>query len=342
MREFGFVASILLLLFFSFSIPLFLYNLKPVSLAPETLEIKIDRGEGLKEIGSALSRKKAIRSVFVFKTYAILSGAAHRFKPGVYKISTASTTPQIISSLVAGPRQDVAVFIPEGATVMEIDRLLADAGVLKRGELVGFSYGGIFDEYPFFSEAVISRSVPGWFSGLEGFLFPDTYRFQVGSAPEQAVKKFLDNFEIRAWPMLVNRTDWYELLITASVLEKEIPYFEDRRTVAGIIEKRIKEFIPIQVDATLVYLKCNGDFSGCDERLLSREDFDNETPFNTYKSLGLPPAPISNPGLSALEAALSPQPSPYWYYLSDRRTKNTIFSTTLDEHNDNRAKYLGL
>lgn len=344
MGRFYLVAIFLLLLFFSFLLAYFLYGLQPVVKAngrfagganPPTAKIKIERGDGLKEIVFALSQKKLIRSAAAFKIYALISGAAHRLKPGVYEVSAASSTPEIISVLAKGRAKGIAVLIPEGATLKEIDRLLSEADILKAGEFAGLAEasGNILKHYSF---------RPPGNKGLEGFLFPDTYYFSFSSAPADVLRSFLDNFEARAWPLLRDKNGWYEILVKASLLEKEVASQDDRRLVSGVIDKRLENSMPLQIDATLVYEKCRGDFSGCKELLLAKNDFNSASLFNTYKNLGFPPSPISNPGLSALKAALEPRTSAYWYYLSDRRTKKTYFSKTFDEHNDYRAKYLNL
>ncbi|PIV31820.1 endolytic transglycosylase MltG, partial [Candidatus Wolfebacteria bacterium CG02_land_8_20_14_3_00_37_12] len=128
------------------------------------------------------------------------------------------------------------------------------------------------------------------------------------------------------------------LITIASYLEKEVPGNDDRRIVAGIIEKRLKIGMPIQIDATVLYNKCSGRFSECP--LLVKSDFKKDSPYNTYTRLGLTPTPISNPSLDAIKAVIEKKDSGYWFYLSDPKTKKTIFSENLEKHNINRAKYL--
>ncbi|MBI2591705.1 MAG: endolytic transglycosylase MltG [Candidatus Brennerbacteria bacterium] len=330
MRYFIFAALLCAVFFCLFFAFYFLYSLKAVAVSPDFKEVKIARGEGLKEISSLLFEKGAIKSVSGFRLYAFLSGSAHMLKPGFYKISPASTTPEIVSLLVSGPEKEIAVVIPEGSTVKEIERILAEKGVLQSGAITGFKNSDFLASYPFKPKI------------LEGFLYPDTYRFEIDSDVQIILKKFLDNFEKRAWPLLKQDKNWFDRLITASILEKEVADFEERRIVAGIMNKRLKNNLPLQLDATIVYFKCGGDFSGCSDRRLSKQDFEMKNSFNTYKRLGLPETPIGNPGESAIKAALSPKISPYLYYLSDPETKKTIFSKTFEEHNENRFKYLNL
>lgn len=330
MRYFIFAALLCGVVFCSIFASYIFYSLEAAAILPEFKEVKISRGDGLKEISSLLFEKGAIRSAAIFRLYAFLSGAAHVLKPGFYKISAASTTPEIIFSLVSGPEKEIAVVIPEGSTVKEIERTLFEKGIIQKGAFTEFNNADFLASYPFKSKT------------LEGFLFPDTYRFEIDSGSQAVLKKFLDNFETRAWPLLEKDKTWFDKLVIASILEKEVADFEDRRIVAGIINKRIKNNFPIQIDATIVYFKCNGDFTGCQDRRLAKSDFAMKNSFNTYKRLGLPETPIGNPGESAIKAAISQKLSPYLYYLSDPKTKKTVFSITFDEHNDNRFKYLNL
>ena len=134
----------------------------------------------------------------------------------------------------------------------------------------------------------------------------------------------------------------YQLLAIASLLEKEAPEYKDRQIIAGVLYKRLNLGIALQVDATLVYAKCAKTFLICENPKIYRSDLGIQSSYNTYLYNGLPPGPIGNPGLDSIKAALNPVKSEYLYYLSDPITKKTIFSKDLDEHNENRAKYLEL
>ena len=263
--------------------------------------------------------------------YGVISGNAHQLKPGNYIISAGSSTPQIIRTLSNGPVDDVKITFPEGVTVRDIDNMLADAGILPPNAINNFSISKLASEYEFLNE------VPS----LEGFLFPDTYRFFRHSETEVVIRKFLDNFKEKAWPILKSSNQSKILILTtASLLEKEVIKYTDKQTVAGILYKRAKIGMSLQIDATLSYAKCEGEFITCEDPRVLRSDLEVDSLYNTYKYSGFPPGPIGNPGEDSIRAALNPAPSPYFYYLSDPKTKQTIFSKTLDEHNDNRVKYL--
>lgn len=286
------------------------------------VHVSVERGESVKDIARTLYDAHLIRSKAWFEFYAFISGRAHRLKPGDYLLRPGQSTSQIISALVAGPTNEVEVTIPEGYTLWDIDAELGSAGVLATGTLVK-----------------LDKKMPGV---LEGYLFPDTYRFYLNASATEVVAKMTENFNVKARPLLdaVSRGDkkkFQYFLVVASLLEKEVPDGEDRRIVAGIIEKRLAARMPLQIDATICYIKEKRSQTCESVRAL---DLKIDSPYNTYLHTGLPPAPISNPGLDAIKASMSPKESPYWYYLSDPKTKKTIFSKTLEEHGENRAKYL--
>jgi len=173
---------------------------------------------------------------------------------------------------------------------------------------------------------------------LEGYLFPDTHQVGIGESIEEIVRRLLDNFDRKLVPDLreeiqnQNKTI-FEIITMASLLEKEVRTLEEKKLVSGILWKRLENNMPLQVDATITYI------TGKKTTKISKEDTEIDSPYNTYKYLGLPLGPISNPGLESILAALYPEESEYWYYLS-LPSGETIFSKTLEEHNLAKAQYL--
>lgn len=312
----------------------FFYLLGPLSDEPDQSEeyqtVIITPGEGLRAIAEKLFRADAIRSPRAFKIYSFLSGSAHRLKPGEYRLGPSLTAPQIVSILEKGLPADVSVLIVEGATLKEIDRVLSEREIIEPGTLSEFFPAPLLGDYPFLEGT----------DNLEGFLFPDTYRFYLKSDPGTVARRFLDNFKRQAWPLLQDYSrKAYDQLIMASLIEKEVPFDRDRRLVSGILRKRLTAGVALQADAALVYSKCSGLFEGCPR--LQSSDFTIDSPYNIYRRRGLPPTPVGNPGLDAIRAANAPEESSYWYYLSHPETRETVFSRTLEEHNQNRRRYLG-
>lgn len=293
----------------SLALSYFLYLLKPVGSSTNLAGFIVRSGQGLDEIAVSLKTEGWIRSGLIFKIYSLVSGSASRLKPGHYDLSTSLSVPEIITMLVQGPDVDVTITIVEGEDWKAIADKLERNGVVTAKDFLNYQWRSLTTDFPFLQSA----------KSLEGFLFPDTYRFFLDSSPEAVAKKFLDNFGKKARPLLKNwdgaktGLDSYGLLILASLIEKEVPFSEDRVLVSGILRARLAIDMALQVDAAP----------------------------ETYKRYGLPSSPIANPGLDAIYAAIHPRSSNYFYYLSDPRTKKTIFSRTLEEHNENRAKYLG-
>lgn len=328
----SFVFFIILILLLSGA--LFARELKPVAsgeLVEYTIEFTISPGMGVREIAQELEAQRIIRSQAAFQLYAVLAQKADGFLPGIYPVGPAQSTQEIVALLTGGPLE-VEVLITPGMTVVEVEEAMVAANVLEKGQLTGFPVDTIRGKYPFLGDAQV----------LEGFLFPDTYRFYRHSDPAVVVGKILDHFEATLEPLLTGlrnpeNNDTIHWLILASILEKEVTNKKEAQTVAGIFEKRLAIGMPLQVDASIIYAKCKR-FMDCPA--LARADFRIESPYNTYLNKGLPPTPITNPGIDAISAARSPVRSNYLYYLSDPRTKKTIFSKTFDEHNANRTKYL--
>jgi UPF0755 protein len=296
--------------------------------ATSTVPLVIARGEGFTAIADKLADAGLIRSTSAFKVYSILSGSAHQFKPGLYSFSSASSSIGIVRSLVAGPAKEITVLIPEGHTLPEIDDTLARYGVIKRGQLKSLNPKLFSEKYQFLEGAL----------SLEGFLFPDTYRFYFDSKPEEVARIMLDNFVAKVGPLIMDEGvlqydsvpvlrrgvfSLREIITIASMIESEVPLSADRKIVADILYRRLRIGMALQIDASRDYAALMND-----ER------------FDTYANPGLPRGPISSPGLDAIDAALTPKSSVYLYYISDPKTKKTIFAKDFESHKINIAKYL--
>lgn len=281
----------------------------------KTFEVK--SGESFEEIISRLKEAGFIKSKPITKIYSFLTGSAHRLKPGIYELSPHLSGDEIISRLIKGTDQ-IEVLIPEGSSVYDIDLILSDAKIIKKGDLVRYSEK----------------------SPLEGYLFPDTYKFFLGSDLERVVESFKANFDSNLGKILENQTNPQDILILASIIEKEIPDFEDRKIVAGLLKKRLQIDMPLQVDASLCYAKRlkNPENPKCHP--FGPLDMKIDSPYNTYQYKGLPPGPISSPGVSAVRAVIEAKDSPYLFYISDPATKKTIFAENLEDHNRNIFVYL--
>lgn len=295
----------------------------------ENVSFTINEGESLNVIADSLSDENIIRNRFAFWVYTVISGNARDLQAGEYKFSFPISTYRIAFALSNGrSANDIELLIPEGFTIEQIEKQ-TEKFFGETKQLSSVSMIDWVDEFPFIN--TLSPINPN----LEGFLFPDTYRFKQKATVEDITRKILANFkekteDLREEARMQNK-NFYDIVTVASILEKEVPH-EDMPIAAGIIYKRLETGVPLQVDASLVYIL---------NRPIKRGDTDSlNSLYNTYKYTGLPPGPISNPGLIALEAALSPELSEYWYYLSRQDNGDTVFSRTLEEHNIARIKYL--
>jgi UPF0755 protein len=289
----------------------------PVSWDPpkEKQPFTITKGEGVKEIATHLEQVGLIRHAGIFEWYVYLKKQGTRLQAGDYALQKYMNIRGITSMLVAGEAlpKDISITFPEGFTSRDIDAALTENGILKAGQFIRAA------------------------QDHEGYLFPDTYRFAPGASASSIRTTMLANFDKKF--ALVRRPEesWgrsqNDIVIMASIIEKEVRTPDDMRIVSGILWKRIAIGMPMQADATVVY------FTGKKNGEITIYDLAKPSPYNTYLNLGLPPGPICNPGLNALEAAAKPQESDYLYYLS-KPTGETVFSRTLEEHNTAKAKFL--
>ncbi len=251
------------------------------------------------------------------------------------------------------PRPEKTVRLIEGWTSRDMGQYFESQGIWQSEEFlefVGFpqiDYNkekdlppleDFSDDFSFLSDKPKNR-------GLEGYLYPDTYRIYATSSPRELVVKMLQNFDnqltakMRADIKKQGKTI-YEIVTMASLLEKEAPINyksgdnRDARIISGIFWNRIKYGQALQSCATLAYVL------GVNKSQYSSADIQTESLYNTYKYRGLPPGPISNPGILAIEAAIYPLSTNYNYFLTPAGSKDIIYSTTYSEHLRNKSKYL--
>jgi UPF0755 protein len=218
------------------------------------------------------------------------------------------------------------VTIPEGLTVSQIAELLAQAGIVDKARFVRQA-----------ADPMLLASLALADAGVEGYLFPDTYYFVPFVGEKDVIVTMTERFRkafSAATKQQVEELDLtaHEIVTLASLIEKETAIKNERPLVSAVFHNRLRLNIPLQSDPTVIYGIKN--FSGN----LTRQDLQSETPYNTYRIRGLPPTPICNPGLSALEAALNPAPVPYLYFVS-KNDGSHLFSVSLAEHNQAVRKY---
>ncbi len=295
--------------------------------------VTVEQGDSSLTIANKLKSVGAIKNRLFFFVSVWWHDGLDLLKAGQYAFDGGSTLGTIVKKLIGGDVKvdDIVVLIPEGFNLQEAGERIRAAGFTKAGDvyLGSFKAADFYKDFPWLEMPTNKKG------SLEGFIFPDTYRFDRSVTPYQIVARALKNFEVRTAPLrnqltLKNR-DFYKILIMASILEKEVPH-EDMPLAAGVLWKRLELGMPMQADATLVYAL---------GRPIRRSDTTTlDSAYNTYLYKGLPPTPISNPSIEAIKAALAPQTSSYLYYLTRGHDGQTVFSRTLEEHNLARAKYL--
>lgn len=296
---------------------------------PVSKTIIVGKGLGVRDIGERLAEEGIIHDDLSFTFYAMLSGNIGALQAGVYELDSALSVKEIVRILTGGEVSEfIEVVIPEGFNSNKIALRLASQGVIKNQR-------SFLDEVQITSEEAYERFGYEFLKDvdahtLEGFLFPDTYEFRLNSDSRIAVDAMLFNFGQRTEELFKDVEDPYEILIIASLLQREVPTEEDMRLVAGVIQNRLKIDMLLQIDATLIFVT---------GRLITAADKQLNSPYNTYLYQGLPPGPIASPGLKALRAALNPEPNDYIFYVSGR-DGTTHFAETLAEHNANVAQYL--
>ncbi len=299
----------------------------PFSRSAEVKLFKVEKGESAKIIAEHLKNSNLIENQFFFQLYVFLSLRQYALKTGDYELSPSMSIRDIADTIVLGGTNEVLITIPEGFTLKQVEERFVGAGLIKQNELVSYRFSNSVP--PVLSDKPQSAS-------LEGYLFPDTYRFFKDAKLPDIVSKMVANLDNKLTSDLktaVKNSSYttYEILTMASLIEKEVKSDSDREIVSGVLWKRLKAKIPLQVDATLIYITGRQEIYEADKKINS--------PYNTYYYRGLPKGPIANPGLSAIRAAIFPEASSYWYYLS-AKDGATIFSKTLEEHNRNRSIYL--
>jgi len=296
----------------------------------------ISKGESLRSIAERLEQTKLISSSLVFQFYVKMAGQAKNIKAGYYFFPAHLSIKDIVQMITDNHvSTDGNFLIKEGETLKEIENNLQQKGILVSSQ--NLNHLKIRDFAVDYS-SLFSQVDPN--NSLEGYLFPDSYNLPQGTSEKEIINAFLSNFAKKlSQSEFLNKNNehsFYENLIIASLLEKEVQTEIDKRMVADILWRRLKENVPLQVDATICYAQ-NQSFIDCQ---LTEKTFKLDSQYNTYLYKGLPPTPICNPGLESIKAALNPLLNQSWYYLTDKKTGKTIFSETYEDHLKMRQKYL--
>lgn len=317
----------------------FLVNIRPLSDETDKRMVVVEEGLGVIGVGRLLASGGVIRSARAFQLYALIEGLDGSLQVGTYFFAPSYSIEDIATILARGDVEtnETSVTFLEGWTMQGMGDALGDKDILSASVFV--EAASVHD-----SRAIIPGE-PYTFlvskpsdQGLEGYLFPDTYRIFRDTTAPAVIQKMLANFDLKVDDGLRAAIDasgrtMHEIVTMASILEKEVRTDEDRRLASDLFWRRIEAGIPMQSDATVNYV------TGKSALQPTIDDTEVDSPYNTYVYPGLPPSPINNPGLAAIQSAANPQVNDYWYYLN-APSGETIFSKTFEEHKANKIKYL--
>jgi len=297
------------------------------------------RGENVLQIANNLKAEGYVKSKTIFILEVFMGGDIKKLKSGTYDLK-GSNDSEIIQKLVSALTVPIEVTVIPGSTIRDIASSLQSSKIASSADFFNLALGSSSGD-----QFLRRQKLAGQFdfladlpqnSGLEGYLYPDTYQIEAKTSSDDVARRMLENFGSKLTPQM--RADIknqgksvFEIVTMASILEKEVKNYDDKQIIAGILWKREKEGMLLEVDSTLLYFLASDHPGVTDKEVDSR--------YNTYKYAGLPAGPICNPGIDSIKAAIYPQDTDYWFYLS-KPDGTTVFSKTYAEHLINKAKYL--
>lgn len=309
------IALIIFFLILIFSIGIINYSIAPSDF-PSRKIISIRSGQYLSQVAEDFESKKVIKSKFLFKVYVMALSGHKQIQVGDYLFERPESALRIAKRVISGDQglPKYKITITEGMTVKQI-------GLTIKKSISSFDVDTFY---------VLAKP-------YEGYLFPDTYYIYENAAPQFVVDQLRNTFKEKIKTQLLSMQafgkELKDVIIMASIIEKEAFKMEDRKIIAGILWKRLEIGMPLQVDAPFYYTL------GKESSLLTVSDLRTDTPYNTYTNKGLPPAPIANPGLGAIEATVNPTKSKYLFYLSDK-SGTMHYAVDHDGHVANKNKYI--
>jgi UPF0755 protein len=279
--------------------------------------ITVAGGQGSVEIGRALRDAGVVDSVNRFRDVAAERRLDSLLKPGTYQLETGMSIDAVLDILAKGPSAGAPLTIPEGFTVAEIAEKLAATGQFTKEEV----------DKALKSKDLLVPLRPKGVTSLEGLLFPDTYGIEPDDTAVSVVQDMADQLEVvlsrHQLSTAPRNLNPYEVLIVASIIEREAKVDADRPKIAAVIYNRLAAGKRLEIDATVEYAVGHSE--------LTAKDLQFSSPYNTYTSGGLPPTPIAAPGEAAIEAALKPADGDWLYYVLATKEGEHAFTNSYEE-----------
>lgn len=321
----------------------YIWNQLQPTKAGNPVEVVISKGMSANSVSELLEENGIIKNSFVFGYYLVVKDEGGKFQAGKYSLTPGMDKEEVIAKLNAGDviqQQTIKFTIPEGYTVEQIAEKLAAEQLVNKDKFIALTkeqraWSGIESilDIPNDSSKLINR--------LEGYLFPDTYEIILGSTEEEIITRMLREMDRKLanlpedWVEVMDAKglNLHQLLTIASLIEREVVVHAERPIVAGVIYNRLELPMRLQIDATVQYAL------GEQKEVLSYEDTEIDSAYNTYSIDGLPPGPIASPSLESIRAALYPQEHKYLYYVTKKDgTNEHLFAETYSQHQRNIEK----
>ncbi len=326
------LAIVCVLAVFAFSaFTMWNYQLSPIS-SPEnetTYKLKVQNGMSVSEVSQILQNENIIRSWKTF--YAAVRFNLFRdsvpftLKAGTYTLKSSMSLKEIYDTVQLGTPEYITVVIPEGLTRRKIASIIEDSGICSAEDfLLATENPDILSDFSIYSNSA------------EGYLFPDTYYFNEEATSDTIVRQMIENFFSRLKSIETSKNlssaSLYRTIILASIVEREYRVEEEAARIAGVFENRLKIDMPLESCATIEYV-ITEELGKPHPTRIYYKDLEIENPYNTYRNRGLPPNPISNPGIVALKAAIEPEKTDYLFFvLTDSEKGTHTFSKTFQAH----------
>jgi UPF0755 protein len=286
--------------------------------------VEVVPGMGTRAIGALLAQHGIIRNQYTFDLWHILRGGT--LKAGEYQFVQAATLPAVYNRIVRGDVYTRTVTIPEGFNLFDIGQAVQDAQLGSKESFLAAATRNV---------TLIADLDPDA-KNLEGYLFPDTYRFQRHQTPEQMLAAMVRRFR-QASASIGLESGYHRVVTMASLVEKETPVATDRPLVASVLQNRLDKDMPLMTDPTVIYAAMlEKQYRGT----IYQSDLKRDSAYNTYHHSGLPPGPICSPGIASLQAAMHPADSHFLYFVADPSgAGHSRFAATLEEHQRNVVAY---
>ncbi len=299
---------------------------KPADTEPVQQVVIVKPGQGFLVFSAKLHKMGIINNLNEFKLFAYIKGYEKSIKAGEYILSSAMTPEEILEIVVNGKVRLHRLTIPEGYNLRQIARIVAEAGFGTEADFLRAATD---------ADLVHTKGIDA--ETFEGYLFPDTYYFSKDARPKDIISTMVRRFWAIFKPEWKNRAkilgfSIHQVVTFASIIEKETGAAFERPIISSVFHNRLKRRMRLQSDPTVIYgIK---DFDGN----LTRKHLAKTTPYNTYRINGLPPGPIANAGIKAIEAALYPADTKFLYFVSKKDTTHK-FSANIRDHNIAVRKY---